>query len=100
MENPVTGKRHHNQGLNVVVKILFFSSIREQLNTEELQLSLPSGAMTIIDFTHHLISENDREWNILLEDNVVTALNQRVVNASELLQDGDELAYFPPMTGG
>jgi molybdopterin synthase sulfur carrier subunit len=36
----------------------------------------------------------------LYQPNVVHALNQRVVNTDHMLADGDEVAFFPPMTGG
>ena len=35
-----------------------------------------------------------------MHPNVIHAVNQRVVMIEEPLHDGDEIAFFPPMTGG
>jgi molybdopterin converting factor small subunit len=36
----------------------------------------------------------------LTEDNVITAVNKIIVERTHVLQNNDELAYFPPVTGG
>ena len=41
-----------------MVKVFFFSSIREQLNTSELSLAIPAQQLSIADFTDHLIDQN------------------------------------------
>ncbi|MEH6911475.1 MAG: MoaD/ThiS family protein [Oceanicoccus sp.] len=84
-----------------MVQILFFSLIREQLNTDKLSLSLPSPGITLQAFTEHLIDTHDAQWReVLTSANIIKAVNQRVVDDDCCLADGDEIAFFPPVTGG
>lgn len=80
------------------LRVLFFASIRERLGVERLQLPLVRDADALIDA---LSAERGAHWaEILRAPNVIVAINQRVADARTLLHDGDELAFFPPVTGG
>jgi molybdopterin synthase sulfur carrier subunit len=48
-----------------------------------------------------LSKTNGPAWgDVLTEDNIIRAVNQSVVEEDAVLSDGDEVAYFPPVTGG
>jgi molybdopterin synthase sulfur carrier subunit len=80
------------------VTVLFFASIRERLGTERLQWPLARDADAVIDA---LVAEHGEPWREALRaPNVIVAINQRVAEPSDMLHDGDELAFFPPVTGG
>ena len=84
-----------------MIDVLFFASIREQLGTSGLSFSLEDERATIASFRQRLIALHGGSWSeVLCADNVVIAVNQQVVNDQHLLTDGDELAFFPPVTGG
>lgn len=88
---------------NKGVTVLFFASIRERLGVARLQVPLPSdsevpGVDAVID---SLSAERGAEWGEALRaTNVIVAINQRVAERGDSLREGDELAFFPPVTGG
>lgn len=56
---------------------------------------------TMVSLKQMLIQQGGAKWSeALLQPNLVHALNQRVVFEDAALSDGDEVAFFPPMTGG
>lgn len=82
------------------MKVLFFGSLREQLGTGELNTTLPSGVETIGQLLQNLQSQGD-EWKLALgTGNVLFAVNQDMVDKSTTISDSDEVALFPPVTGG
>lgn len=84
-----------------MIKVLFFASIRERLGTSELAMTLPAEQQSLASFCQYLVDQQQPWWaEVILADNVLTAVNQAVVSGDYLLSDGDELAFFPPVTGG
>lgn len=79
------------------VTVLFFASLREQMGTGELAIS----ASTIEDLQQQLsLRLGVDRAKFLQADNVRIAVNQHLVNETTTLQDGDEVAFLPPVTGG
>ena len=84
-----------------MIDVLFFASIREQLGTRELSLTLAGKDSTVSSLRQQIIDLRGEVWSdVLCADNVVIAVNQQVVDDQYVLRDGDELAFFPPVTGG
>lgn len=84
-----------------MIKVLFFARLREQLETEMLEFeAVPelSDIAAIIE----LLKQRGAEWAEVLggEQMVLVALNQEVAAAETAVKDGDEVAFFPPVTGG
>ena len=83
-----------------MLEVLFFARIREQLGVDRLAIPL-AEPMTVADLLQQLVDEHGKNWaDILLAKNVVKAVNQQVIKADHVLTDGDEVAFFPPVTGG
>jgi len=84
-----------------VIKISYFASIREQLGVADEALDIPADVLNVADLSSWLQRERGEKWSSAL-GNVSTlyAVNQEMVNAQHLLQSGDEVAFFPPVTGG
>ncbi|MBV8036942.1 molybdopterin converting factor subunit 1 [Roseateles sp.] len=85
--------------MTVTVKLRFFASLREKLGEGEA-LSLP-GASTVGTARDALLARGGVHAEALARSRAVrAALNQKMVPESAALADGDELAFFPPVTGG
>ncbi|APZ44032.1 molybdopterin converting factor subunit 1 [Acidihalobacter ferrooxydans] len=74
------------------ITIRYFASLREQIGRGEDRLDA-AGIATV-----------DAAWQHLhgtpLPARVLAAVNQEYVGAEHVLTDGDEVAFFPPVTGG
>ena len=90
-----------------MIKLMFFARLREQLGLSEHRIAL-SEQLTVQALVEHLMTSdgesnngNDKsQWSLLASDEIVVAKNQQVVDRDALVEDGDELAFFPPVTGG
>jgi len=81
------------------VKVLFFAKLREQLGSSELDLDIP--ACTVAELKQALIAHSQGAWRGALEqDNLICAVNQGVAHDQRQVEAGDEVAFFPPVTGG
>ncbi|WP_338882837.1 molybdopterin synthase sulfur carrier subunit [Xenorhabdus sp. TH1] len=81
-----------------MIKVLFFAQVRELLGTDSLEL--PNDYLTVAHLRHALTEKGER-WALALEEGkVLSAVNQSFVHAEYALKDGDEVAFFPPVTGG
>ncbi|MDE9543300.1 molybdopterin synthase sulfur carrier subunit [Xenorhabdus bovienii] len=81
-----------------MIKVLFFAQVRELVGADSLEL--PHEYPTVADLRHSLIEKGER-WALALEEGkLLAAVNQSFVHAEHPLYDGDEVAFFPPVTGG
>ena len=80
------------------VNIVFFGSLREQLGTGQILSELPEGS-TQLDLKA-LLLKNNSNWQALSEDSILCAINHEMATTPTPLNDGDEVAFFPPVTGG
>ncbi|GGB99350.1 molybdopterin synthase sulfur carrier subunit [Marinobacterium zhoushanense] len=79
----------------------YFASLREQLARDEEHIALPAQVTTLAELIEHLGTERDECWlRALTATPVVTAVNQEVCGPEQRICDGDEIAFFPPVTGG
>lgn len=83
------------------VKVLFFAALREQLGRPAEELELPPGVNTVGALRDHLRARGG-EWASVFAPNraVRAALNQDMAQAQAAIKAGDEVAFFPPVTGG
>jgi molybdopterin synthase sulfur carrier subunit len=85
--------------VTITVKLRFFASLREKLGEGE-PLVLAEGS-TVAAAREALLARSGPHADALARGRAVrTALNQRLCAESAVLADGDELAFFPPVTGG
>lgn len=83
-----------------MLTIQYFASVREALGTATEQIELPDNAGTVMALMQHLATRGEA-WQILLDGSqVLVAVNQTVADRTTLLQGSEEIAFFPPMTGG
>ena len=83
------------------LELRFFASLREALGVSEESVTIPVAVKTIADLRAHLINRG-HPWSEVLANGKVLrcALNHQMVESSALLEDGAEVAFFPPVTGG
>ena len=80
---------------------MFFAALREQLGTPGEELELPPDVSTVGALRSHLVKRGGPWQSVFADKRLVrTAVNQDMVQASARIQAGDEVAFFPPVTGG
>ncbi len=82
----------------MLVKVLFFARLKEQLGEASTQVELTDG-----ENSQHLkqtLIERGDKWQALADSSILMAVNQQHVSEAVALHHGDEIAFFPPVTGG
>jgi molybdopterin synthase sulfur carrier subunit len=74
------------------IKVRFFAALREQVGMGELTVEAPHGA-GVRDIW-------SRATDVPLDPHVLVAVNQAYAGQDVEVVDGDEVAFFPPVTGG
>jgi molybdopterin synthase sulfur carrier subunit len=84
----------------MMLKILYFASLRETLGCGAENLDL-QGRVSNIDELLNVLTARGGEWATLrTAKNLRYAINQEMARLDSPLKDGDEVAFFPPVTGG
>ena len=84
-----------------MLQVLFFARVKEQLNCAGLELQWQHCVSDLDSLQEQLCTERGAVWReVLGQENLIRAVNQTVVNGNKNLVDGDEVAFFPPVTGG
>ena len=83
------------------IKVLWFANLREQIGTNIELIDLPDSASTVAGLRLHLMKRGGAWQSALADMKVVrVAVNQDMAAAGAPLNHGDEVAFFPPVTGG
>ncbi|MBJ3591350.1 molybdopterin synthase sulfur carrier subunit [Salmonella enterica subsp. enterica serovar Saintpaul] len=81
-----------------MIKVLFFAQVRELVGTDTVEVAAEFS--TVESLRQHLAAKSDR-WALALEDGkLLAAVNQTLVSFDSPIKSGDEVAFFPPVTGG
>lgn len=75
------------------VNVKFFASLRERLNRADARIELPAGSC-VEDVWQAATDGREKPANVLV------AVNMEYVDFSARVDEGDEVAFFPPVTGG
>jgi molybdopterin synthase sulfur carrier subunit len=83
------------------ITLLYFARLREALGTAREELSLPSGVDSLEALRGHLAARGGA-WAEEMSGNrqLRAAVNQSLAPGNVPLKAGDEVAFFPPVTGG
>jgi molybdopterin synthase sulfur carrier subunit len=84
-----------------MVTILYFARLREALGTGREELSLPAGVGDVAALRRALLTRGGA-WTEAFDEGrrVRAAVNQEMASDATAVRDGDEVAFFPPVTGG
>lgn len=82
-----------------MIRVVFFASIREALGTHQLDLD-STGIANAADVINALRDRGEPWQAVLGGENVLVAVNQTMADPGAAVAEGDEVAFFPPVTGG
>lgn len=84
-----------------MIRVCYFASLREQLGRAEEPLELRAGVADVAGLRARL-RERGGAWAEALAESrpVLCAVNQVMARPDQAIADGDEVAFFPPVTGG
>lgn len=84
----------------VMATVRLFARLREQLGVSEVQIELPSN-VSLEQLIAALVVERGHTWSALSHEDIQCAVNQSMATAHDVtVTNADEIAFFPPMTGG
>lgn len=83
-----------------MITVLFFAGLREAVGTSSETLALPAGVETVSALRDHLVARGGQWESLAQAKNLRAAVNQDMAPLTSAIKDGDEIAFFPPVTGG
>ena len=87
--------------MNGNLKLIFFARLREDLGTNAEDLALPPGVGTVAALRAHLAARGGAWGTSLGQGKAIrVAVNQEMAQPTTPVESGDEVAFFPPVTGG
>lgn len=82
------------------MKVLFFASLRERLQCDQEEWADTTGITSPQDIINRLI-ERGAPWDTALQNGkLLVSINQEMAHLGSEIKAGDEIAFFPPVTGG
>lgn len=82
-----------------MLDVLFFARYKEALGQEQLRLDWQDDWTTLDDVRQHLIARGE-PWDILQDKGIMCARNQDLCSLTTPVEQSDEVAFFPTVTGG
>ena len=80
-----------------MIKVLFFFFFRELVGVDELMIE---ANFTSAEQLRQHLADQGGKWTLALEaGKLLVAINQTISPLSAAIKDGDEVAFFPPVTG-
>ena len=90
-----------NETQTATVRVLYFARLRETLGKDEEELVLPEGVDTVGELAAFLRKRGETWASELgLGKAVRVAVNQDMAGPETRISGGEEIAFFPPVTGG
>ena len=81
--------------------ILYFAWLRERIGASQEELDLPDSVATVTDLVDYLCARSAAHASAFQNRRTVRgAVNQEFTDPSSPVRPGDEVAFFPPVTGG
>ena len=80
--------------------MVYFAWVREKLGIPDEQITLPAPVNTVDRLLDFLRSKGEPYATVLADPQLRVAVNQRYAHPQDALTDRDEVAIFPPVSGG
>jgi len=82
-----------------MIEVLYFASVKERMGVSGESVDVESGMTG--EGLINLLSDKGEPWQSVLSDNrLLIAINQEMASLEDDISEGDEVAFFPPVTGG
>lgn len=78
--------------MNITVR--YFANMRDRMGRAQDSISMDSEGATVQDLWNKIAPQQTLPGNVLI------AVNMEYTDSSRVLKNGDEVAFFPPVTGG
>ncbi len=75
------------------LKVRYFASLRDRMGKGDEAVTIDKDKVTVSDLWNQVSSE-------AMPDSILVAVNMEYTDGSHELKNGDEVAFFPPVTGG
>lgn len=82
-----------------MIQVLYFARYREALDSSGEALPWRPEWQTLADLHQYLLARGG-PWQVLAQSGLMCACNQQLCDLGQPLRDGDEVAFFPTVTGG
>lgn len=83
-----------------MLNILYFARLREDLGSDQEDLALPADITTTAGLRDLLMTRGERWQKALSTEGLLVAVNQGVSDWNTKITGHEEIAFFPPVTGG
>ena len=84
-----------------MITVLYFARLRETLGTGSERIALPPEVRDLEGLRAMLVARGGAWEEALAPSKAVrAAVNQAMATGDASISDGDEVAFFPPVTGG
>jgi molybdopterin synthase sulfur carrier subunit len=84
-----------------LITILYFARLKESLNYSTEEIDLPADVNSIAALKLHLAKRGEAWANLFNgQQTIRAAINHALVENDDVIKNGDEVAFFPPVTGG
>lgn len=83
------------------MKILYFSWVKDKIGKNEEVINISEEINTVLDLINLLVEKNNdykKAFDNL--ESLKVSINMQVASFDDKIQNQDEVAFFPPMTGG
>lgn len=83
------------------IDVLYFAALREAVGLDCEHIDVPAGVDSLQALRHWLAARGGAWAQQFAPDRrLMMSLNQAMARGDALLTEGDEVAFFPPVTGG
>ncbi len=83
------------------MKILYFAWLRQKVGHGEETIELPADVTTISTLVEWLVTRGENYQDAFKDTTAIkVAINQEFSDFDATIKSGDEIAFFPPVTGG
>lgn len=82
----------------IQINILYFAKLGEDLGCTAEQITVEKGSS--LNTLIATLTKRNEKWKLIAAPQIRRALNQSLTRENPVLNDNDEIAFFPPVTGG